>query len=68
MKVILYSTNCPKCKILKMKLDNAAIKYKICEDVKVMQEKGFSSVPKLEMNGKMMDFMESITWINELGE
>ena len=33
MNVILYSTGCPKCNILKKKLADAQIDYKVIEDV-----------------------------------
>ena len=40
MEITLYTSNCPKCKILKAKLDDKKINYNICDDTNVMTEKG----------------------------
>jgi glutaredoxin len=63
--VILYSTGCPKCKILKSKLDDKNIIYEVCSDVNVMQVKGFRSVPMLEVDGNVMTYLDAINWIKE---
>ena len=63
-KIILYSNNCPRCKILKKKLDDNKINYEIIDDVDTMIDKGLSTVPVLEINGRMLDFKEAVEWIN----
>lgn len=69
MQVILYSTGCPKCKMLKAKLDTKGIKYDVVTDVNVMESKGFMSVPMLEINGEVMNYMKADEWIkNYKGE
>ena len=65
MNVILYSTGCPKCNILKKKLEDAQIDYKVIEDVDVMVSKGLKDVPWLEVDGNLMNFVDSSKWINE---
>lgn len=65
MNVILYSTGCPKCNILKKKLADAKIDYKVIEDVDVMVSKGLKDVPWLEVDGNLMNFVDSSKWINE---
>ena len=65
-KVILYSTNCPKCNILEKKLSFANIDFSIETDVEIMQNKGFMSAPMLEVDGKIMDFGDAIKWVNSL--
>jgi len=65
-KVILYSTNCPKCNILEKKLFSANIDFSIETDVEIMQSKGFMSAPMLEVDGKIMDFGNAIKWVNSL--
>lgn len=62
-EVILYEHGCPRCKVLKMKLDQANIQYQTVNDVNVMQEKGFKEAPKLEVDGVVMDFKEAVEWI-----
>ena len=62
---ILYSTGCPKCKILKVKLDKLGIEYTTIEDVDLMQEKGFKEVPKLEVDGIVYSFKDAVDWLKE---
>lgn len=62
--VILYSTNCPKCKILEMKLDGIGIDYKVVTDEDVMISKGFMEAPMLEVGDKVMTFSEAVKWAN----
>ena len=64
-KVILYEHGCPRCKVLKMKLDQKGIQYENITDVYVMQAKGFKEAPKLEVDGVIMDFKEAVNWIKE---
>ena len=63
--ITLYTTHCPKCNVLKSKLDSKNIEYKIVEDVEIMQNKGFSSAPVLEVDNEMLDFVNAIKWVNE---
>ena len=65
MKVILYSTGCPKCKILTQKLNDKNVKYDVVNDVDTMLSKGFETVPMLEVDGNVLDFMNANKWINE---
>ena len=66
MSVILYSTGCPKCKVLKAKLDSKGIKYDVVDDVDEMLRLGISTVPCLGVDGKIMNFKESVDYINSL--
>ena len=68
MQVILYSTGCPKCKVLEAKLNMKEIEYDVVADVSVMESKGFMSVPMLEINGEVMNFKKAVDWINNLEE
>lgn len=61
----LYSTGCPKCQVLKKKLDAAGINYTIESDIEIMKTKGFLQVPILEVDGKYMNFTEANKWIGE---
>jgi glutaredoxin len=64
--VILYSTGCPKCKILKEKLDSKSITYQVYDNAELMIQKGFRSVPMLEVDGVLMDFLQANNWIKEI--
>lgn len=68
MDVVLYSTGCPKCKILETKLGQKNIKYSIFDDVDAMIDMGFQSVPLLEVDKKVMNFGEAVKWLNEIGD
>ena len=68
MKVTLYSTGCPKCKILETKLAQKNINYEIFDDVDEMIKMGFQSVPILKVDEKVMDFGEAVKWLNEIGD
>ena len=63
--IILYSTHCPKCKILTKKLTEKNIEYIEFTDVDKMIEMGFSVMPMLEVDGVVMDFTTANKWINE---
>ena len=63
MNVVLYSTHCPKCKVLEAKLNQKGINYEENNDVELMQQKGFTTVPKLEVDGVVYDFKEAVEWI-----
>lgn len=65
MNIILHTTNCPRCKVLKSKLDQKSINYKINTDVDLMMQKGFTTAPKLEIDGVVYDFKEAVEWIGE---
>ena len=64
-KVILYEHGCPRCKVLKMKLDQKGIQYEDVTDVEVMKERGFKEAPKLEVDGVIMDFKDAVDWVKE---
>lgn len=64
-KIILYTTHCPKCKVLETKLKQLNIDYDVIDDEKIMTGKGFLEAPKLEVNNKIMNFSEAIKWVKE---
>ena len=68
MNVILYSTNCPKCKVLEKKLGDSEIQYEVVTDEDLMIEKGFSSAPMLEVDGTVMDFGKAMKWLKQVSK
>lgn len=66
IKVTFYSNDCPRCKILQQKLDEKGVVYEKVSDVEIMKQKGFMSVPMLEVDGKIMTYLEAINWIKEM--
>ena len=63
--VIFYSTHCPKCRILELKLKQKSIEYKENNNVDEMLSKGITSAPCLEVDGELLDFGKAVKWINE---
>lgn len=66
IKVTFYSNDCPRCKILQQKLDEKGVMYEKVSDVEIMKQKGFMSIPMLEVDGKIMTYLEAINWIKEM--
>ncbi|MBQ2176821.1 MAG: hypothetical protein II453_17825 [Alphaproteobacteria bacterium] len=66
MKVILYSTGCPKCNVLTNKLNEKEVKYEIVNDIEVMAGLGISQVPVLSIDSVLLPFNKAIGWVNNL--
>ena len=68
LEIVLFSTGCPKCRILERKLEDKHISYKIVSDVDLMGNLGIQHVPMLKVGETMMDFSEAIRWVNECAD
>lgn len=67
MKVILYSTGCPRCRELQSLLRLAGItEYTEVNDVSAILAEGFTEVPALDVDGKKMEVKEAIQWCKSL--
>ena len=64
--ITFYSTDCPRCKVLKQRLDSEHLPYTIVRDVQTMQALGIQSVPVLEVAGKMYSFSEAISNMKQI--
>lgn len=64
MKIILYSTGCPKCKVLKHKLEETGIAYTENNAVDEMLSLGIAQVPVLSVDGELLDFKLAVEWTN----
>ena len=73
-KIIFYTTNCPRCQVLKKKMDSLGIEYTICNDVNKMEKLGIMTVPTLEIEEEMfdssmfttlLDFSQAVKWLKE---
>lgn len=65
MIVIYTQDGCPKCNILKKKMNNKNIEYTECSDVDILVSKGIEFTPMLEVENKMMDYTNAVKWVNE---
>lgn len=66
--VILYTIDCPKCKILERKLKEADIEYEVVKDVDTMTSLGISSAPVLGVGESLLNFNEAIGWVRNRQE
>ena len=64
--IILYSTGCPRCKVLEAKLKQKNVEYVECNDMREMESKGISMVPCLGIEGEILDFGKAVKWVNGL--
>lgn len=63
-KIILYTIDCPKCHVLEKKLQDKSVNFERVSDIEVLKEKGFNLFPKLEIDGRIMEFKEAVDWVN----
>ena len=62
--ITLFTNDCPKCKVLKSKLESKKIEYKESNDLNVLEEQGYRTLPMLRVRDKYLDFMESVSFVN----
>ena len=65
--IVLYSTGCPKCKVLEHKLDTYKIDYLLETDMDKMTELGFTKAPMLKVGDTTLDFYHANEWIKDEG-
>lgn len=63
--IILYTSGCPRCKVLEKKLNAANITYETFTDTDKMVKIGMNVMPILEVDGQRMNFKEANEWVNE---
>jgi len=51
--------------VLEKKLKQKNISYKEINDIEIMKEKGYLTVPVLDVDGTSMDFKTASDWINK---
>lgn len=66
MKIIVYTTGCPQCKVLESLLSRNNIEFEKREDVDKMISMGMRSAPNLEVDGTIMNYQQALKWINEV--
>lgn len=64
MKVILYTTHCPKCEILKKKLDAKRIAYTENDNIEEMVDLGICTVPVLRFDDELLPYADAVKWVN----
>lgn len=65
MNITLFTNNCPKCEVLKQKLEDKGLNFEICIDKKEMMKLGMMSMPQLKIDDEIMIFSQAIQWVNK---
>lgn len=67
--MILFSTNCPQCKVLEMKLKQKGIEFEICYDIQELVDMGIKRAPVLKIDDeKYLGFSDAVKFVNEWGK
>jgi glutaredoxin len=56
----VYSTGCPRCKVLEAKLKQKGINFIVENDIDEIMKKGFRTAPVLEYNGEYYTFENAL--------
>ena len=62
--IILYTTGCPQCAVLKKKLDMKGVLYEQNTDTDDMLALGIDEVPVLKVDDKLLSFAEAVKWVS----
>ena len=63
--LVLYTTHCPKCKVLEKKLNANNIPFETSEDIRVLLANNIFTVPVLQLeDGRLLEFKEAIDFAN----
>lgn len=66
--VRLYSTGCPKCKVLKSKLESANVEYDLIEDqdevMAFAEEHNLREAPILVIDDEILTFKDALKHLN----
>lgn len=63
--ITLYTMDdCIYCTKLKARLKAEDIPYKEVNDTSVIKEKGFETVPQMEMEGRTLNYYQSVEWLD----
>ena len=66
-KMVLYTTGCPKCRILEKKLSDKGIGFEKCDDREVMSSLGMVWLPRLRLDdGRMLGYFDAGKYVNAL--
>lgn len=62
--ITLFSTECPKCRVLETKLNQANIDFIKSNNIQEIIDQGFMSAPVLKVGDTYYDFKQGVDWIN----
>jgi hypothetical protein len=62
----LYTNHCRKCEILTTKLKEKNVIFEVIDDEETLTNLGFDFMPVLEVDGKRLEYMDAIDYVNSL--
>ena len=69
MKVIFYSSHCPKCRVLEQLMKQNNIDYQLIDDeniyLSIAEKNEISSMPFAEIDGEIIDTKKLQQYIND---
>lgn len=64
--VIIYTTDtCPRCKILKKKLESKEIPFAEIQDIDELLKLNIDEVPIMKVDEKLYTFGDAVDWVNK---
>lgn len=65
---ILYTTHCPRCEVLKKKLEQSNIEFVEETDLNTMLDLNIKAAPMLQLEGDktLLDFSAALKWLKDL--
>ena len=67
MSITLFTTGCPRCKVLEAKLQQKGIQYNEVTDMVEMEKLGIMSVPTLCIDEddkyELFNFKQAVDWV-----
>lgn len=63
--IVLFSTGCPRCSVLKKKLEQKGIAYQENNSAEEMLALGITQVPVLKVEDDLLEFADANNWINK---
>lgn len=64
--VIIYTTDtCPRCKILKKKLESKEIPFSEIQDINELLKLNIDEVPIMKVDEKLYTFGDAVDWVNK---
>lgn len=64
--VVLYTIDCPACKVLESKLQSKGIEYEKNTSEQAIKDLGFTTAPLLQVDDKILVFAEAVKYLSTI--
>lgn len=62
-EIVLYTTHCPKCRVLEAELLRGGFDFSVCEDEDKMRTLGIDHLPVLAVNDELLNFPDALKYV-----